>query len=128
MKRKARGTYQPDPAFIALRPPVSGNTVNGLGESERRPSPIFWHRPDREPHGAMQESLVARFNSVPAFHDVYARGDRGPRKPDPIAAERVTRKEEEWTAMVQDANKPLDKEELRSMLVTVSTEAEALRG
>jgi epoxyqueuosine reductase QueG len=102
MKRKARGTFQPDPAFLALQPAVSGNSVNGVGEpAERRPTPIFWHRPERETHGAMQEHVVARFNSVTAFRDAYAKGDRGPRRPDPIAGERVTRAAEEWTAIVK---------------------------
>ncbi len=102
MKRKARGTYQPDPNFLALSPGVSGNTVNGLGEqSEKRPAPIFWHRPERETHGAMQEYLVARFNAVPAFHTAYAKGDRGPRKPDPVAPDRVVRSAEEWTGLVK---------------------------
>lgn len=73
-------------AVRALFPPgLSGNDVNGLGEAApRRATPIFWHRPEKEAFGALQEKVVARFNSVPAFHDVYARGDRGPRKPDPV--------------------------------------------
>jgi ferredoxin len=102
MHRKARGTYRPDPGFLALRPAVSGNTVNGLGErAERRPSPIFWHRPERESHGALQEHVVARFNAVPEFRAAYAEGDRGPRRPDPVAAERVTRSAAEWTSNVK---------------------------
>jgi ferredoxin len=102
MHRKARGTYRPDPEFLALRPAVSGNTVNGLGEkTDRRPSPIFWHRPERESHGALQEHLVARFNAVPEFRAAYAEGDRGPRRPDPVAVERAVRSADEWTSEVK---------------------------
>jgi epoxyqueuosine reductase len=102
MQRKARGTYRPDPEFLALRPTVSGNTVNGLGEKiERRPSPIFWHRPERESHGALQEHLVARFNAVPEFRAAYAEGDRGPRRPDPVAAECAVRSAPEWASEVK---------------------------
>jgi epoxyqueuosine reductase len=102
MQRKARGTFRPDAEVLALYPSVSGNTVNGVGENtERRPTPIFWHRPERESHGALQERVVARFNAVPEFHAAYAEGDRGPRMPDPVAPERVARSPAEWTGIVK---------------------------
>jgi hypothetical protein len=35
---------------------VSGNTVNGLGETEcRRPKHVYWHDPDALHHGEMQK-------------------------------------------------------------------------
>jgi ferredoxin len=41
---------------------VSGNPINGLGETtERRPSPFFWHPPEQHPYGDLQ--VVARQNS-----------------------------------------------------------------
>ena len=37
-------------------PEVSGNAVNGLGETDfRRPRPIYWHDPDTLDHGALQK-------------------------------------------------------------------------
>lgn len=98
-----RGAWQPDPSFYDLFPPgVSGNAINGLGEpAQRPPTPIFWHRPEREALGRLQEEVVARFNSVPAYRDVYARGDRGPRRPDPVADARVERSAEQWTEAVK---------------------------
>ncbi len=98
-----RGSWQPDPSFCDFFPPgVSGNAINGLGEATQRPpTPIFWHRPEREALGRLQEEVVARFNSVPAYRDVYARGDRGPRRPDPIADVRVERSAEQWTEAIK---------------------------
>jgi len=60
-RRPARGTYHPRPETLAkLR--VSGNTINGVGETAvRRPSPFFWHTPDKHPWGELQ--VVARESS-----------------------------------------------------------------
>ncbi|HEY0779119.1 MAG TPA: 4Fe-4S dicluster domain-containing protein [Gemmatirosa sp.] len=59
MKRTDRWT--PSAEQKALWPPVSGNTINGVGEAEvRRPSPIYWHAPDATPHGALQLWFIQR--------------------------------------------------------------------
>lgn len=35
--------FTPDPEFDALRPEVTGNAINGLGETKpRRPSMVWW--------------------------------------------------------------------------------------
>ncbi len=98
-----RATWTPDPAIYEHFPwGLSGNAVNGVGErAPRRPSPIFWHRPEKEAFGKLQEHVVARFNSVGIYHDVYAHGDRGPKKPDPVAATRVEKGAAEWSAAVK---------------------------
>jgi epoxyqueuosine reductase len=60
-RRPKRGSYKPKPETLALLK-VSGNPINGLGEATpRRPSPFFWHPPDRHPYGELQ--TVARQNS-----------------------------------------------------------------
>jgi ferredoxin len=73
--RPKRGQYTPKPETMALLK-VSGNPINGLGESTpRRPSAFFWHPPDRHPYGDLQ--LVARQNArkcpgaLPAFQAAY---------------------------------------------------------
>jgi len=60
-RRPLRGTWKPKPETLtALR--VSGNPINGLGEtSPRRPSPFFWHPPDQHPWGDLQ--IMARRSS-----------------------------------------------------------------
>lgn len=56
-----RRPYQPRPEIASLLK-ASGNTINGLGESEtRQASPFFWHPPDKHPFGDLQ--LVARQSS-----------------------------------------------------------------
>ena len=40
---------------MALWPAVSGNTINGVGETQvRKPSPVYWHSPDVTAHGKLQ--------------------------------------------------------------------------
>ncbi len=57
-RRPKRGSYKPKPETVALLK-VSGNPINGLGETTpRRPSPFFWHPPDQHPYGELQ--IVAR--------------------------------------------------------------------
>jgi epoxyqueuosine reductase len=58
---RSRRSYQPKAETLALLK-VSGNPINGLGETQaRRPSPFFWHPPDQHPYGELQ--IVARQNS-----------------------------------------------------------------
>jgi ferredoxin len=60
-RRPRRQSYRPKPETLALLK-VSGNPINGLGETEpRRPSPFFWHPPDLHPYGELQ--VVARQSS-----------------------------------------------------------------
>lgn len=74
-RRPKRGTYAPKPETLALLN-VSGNSINGLGETlPRQASPFFWHPPDQHPYGPLQD--VARQNSRkcpgsgPAFIAAY---------------------------------------------------------
>jgi epoxyqueuosine reductase len=48
--------FSPDPAQLALKPAISGNTINGLGEAApRQPSLVYWATdPGTIAHGAMQ--------------------------------------------------------------------------
>lgn len=60
-QRPGRERYRPKAETLALLK-VSGNPINGLGESKpRRPSPFFWHPPDQHPYGELQ--TVARQSS-----------------------------------------------------------------
>lgn len=75
-KRAKRVNYQPRPETLALLK-VSGNPINGLGETTpRRPSPFFWHPPDKHPYGDLQNA--ARQSSrkcpgaAPAFLAAYS--------------------------------------------------------
>lgn len=70
-----RPKYTPKPATLALLK-VSGNPINGLGETAvRKASPFFWHPPDQHPYGELQ--IAARQSSrrcpgaAPAFMAAY---------------------------------------------------------
>ena len=56
-----RKPYTPNPEIKGLVR-VSGNPINGLGETfVRRASPFFWNPPDQHPYGDLQ--IVTRQNS-----------------------------------------------------------------
>lgn len=63
---------------MRLWPVVSGNTVNGVGETaSRRPSPIYWHPPDSTPHGPLQRWFYARTSGGdPALAEARAERQR----------------------------------------------------
>jgi ferredoxin len=74
-RRPKRGSYRPKAETIALLK-VSGNPINGLGETTpRRPSPFFWHPPDQHPYGDLQiaarKSSRACPGSTEAFQAAY---------------------------------------------------------
>ncbi len=103
MTKRRHATFLPRPEQLALMPESSGNAINGQGETAfRRPTRIYWHKPDEIPHGRLQEWMVNRFNAVPAYSAVYAKGDRGPRRPDPIAASRIQDSASNWSARVKE--------------------------
>jgi epoxyqueuosine reductase len=74
-RRPRRGTWKAQPETLTLLR-VSGNSINGVGDTTpRRPSPFFWHPPDQHPWGDLQ--LLARKNSrkcpgsIEAFQGAY---------------------------------------------------------
>jgi len=64
-----QGDWQPDPEQMAVMPPVSGNTINGLGEGEwRAPVPVYWAPdPGEIAHGAAQRWFYQK-NDHPALN------------------------------------------------------------
>jgi epoxyqueuosine reductase len=100
--------WEPPAEILSHFPDVSGNTVNGLGESEQRPpSPFFWHEASLQTHGDLQRYVVSHFYDAPGVAEAFSRDpvtlELLPRGPDPIpvAAERVERSPTEWTEAVK---------------------------
>jgi hypothetical protein len=93
--------FTPDPEQLALTPAVSGNTINGLGETERRqPRLVYWAPdPDTIPHGAMQRWF---YEVDPGNLDLKrARDERAKLLSSPmpeVTGEPVERHPEEWNA------------------------------
>ncbi len=106
---------KPKPAFVpcdeqkALWPDVSGNTINGLGEQElRRPAPIYWHDPDRTPHGRLQVWMMDQGAKEPALHSKRAeRAKIMAHQPIPVATTRIERPGSENGELVRDRAKAL---------------------
>ena len=95
--------YTPNPKFTSVFPDISGNDVNGLGETEtRRPSPFFWHPVDRHDFGALQEAVIGHHRLSKGIAETYS--PKSPRGPKPIeqAAARVEKDAEGWTAAVKE--------------------------
>ena len=66
-RRPKREQYRPKAETLALLK-VSGNPINGLGETaQRRPSPFFWHPPDQSSLWRIAGCGAAEFAQVPRF-------------------------------------------------------------
>ena len=90
--------YLPKPETLALLK-VSGNPINGLGETvPRRASPFFWHPPEQHPFGELQSAARQSSRkcpgSAPAFIAAYNHPDL-----IPIANDRIQASADEHTAM-----------------------------
>lgn len=92
------------PAEIAAKMPatLSGNTVNGLGETRPRPpTPIMWHHPKRVPAFAeIQQHVNVSYETHPLLTGTFDTPER--RAPEtPVAEHKVEASAEEWTAKVK---------------------------
>lgn len=103
MPRKS--DYQPMKRFIDKFPDTSGNVINGLGESDvRRPSTFFWHPPDRQTHGELQQEVTDYWGRSAAVREYFSPtppGGRGP-KPIPQNETRIEKTAREWSRIVRD--------------------------
>ncbi len=88
---------------MARWPAVSGNHINGLGESAvRAPTPVYWHAPDATPHGPLQLWFLSRI--TPAVQAARVERQQYIDQPlAPIDATPVQRSATEWTADVKAA-------------------------
>ncbi|MFW8635470.1 4Fe-4S dicluster domain-containing protein [Cribrihabitans pelagius] len=96
--------FHPDPEQMQLAPGVSGNAVNGLGEAaRRRPRHVYWAPdPDQIPHGRMQRWFYSVAPDHPALTAArQARQEILEQDLLPLAAERVERNADQWTAALQ---------------------------
>jgi epoxyqueuosine reductase len=103
--RKEKPVYQPPDEQLALFPEVSGNTLNGLGETERRrPSPIFWHYGDDSlPHKALQDYYLKQYEEIPELQNFQHKfGGRGSAKPPERPHTPTEDTPENWVARIRE--------------------------
>lgn len=91
--------WVPPDSLTNIFPDVSGNEINGLGEtSERAPTPIMWANPSTIAHGSVQTKMTTEFAEHPQLQTVLRMDDR--HEPAPIAP-RV------WEASPEEATSAL---------------------
>src|SRR5271168_2995095 len=71
-RRPKRNSYTPKPETLALLR-VSGNPINGLGETEiRKPSPFFWHPANLHPYADLQVAARSTMSKCPGYEAAFA--------------------------------------------------------
>ena len=104
MTERPSRPFTPHPEQLALAPAISGNSVNGLGETEiRRPTAVYWRPPDTIPHGKLQRWYYGQNTNEEA---VAARDAAFADRNRPLAecaAERREASTEEWVTDVKAA-------------------------
>lgn len=99
---KEKHSYKANPLFLEKFPSISGNSVNGLGECEkRRASPFFWHKPELHRFGALQKAVTDYHRQSKAIATTYTpKADRGPKSIDK-ATTIISKSPEEWTKTIK---------------------------
>ena len=85
---KKTSSYTPAPYFLGKFPPgKSGNDVNGLGETRvRKASPFFWHKPEIQEFGDLQQAVINHHRKAPEIAEAYSAGPH--RGPPPVSKAR----------------------------------------
>lgn len=104
--------FTPKPEQIALLPDISGNTINGLGESrKRRATPVYWHDPDTLAHGELQKWFYTQNANNQAINDARAnRAEILAIEVPPISGEPLQQSAEEWMSDLRAHIQSLDME------------------
>lgn len=89
---RTKPAFEPKAEQKALWPAVSGNAINGRGDANPgRPRPIYWHEPERTPHGPLQRWFYAQSVTDPLLSQARAQRQKildlplGPLAPEPVA-------------------------------------------
>lgn len=93
--------FKPDPAQTALRPAISGNEINGLGDPDfNRPRMVYWAPDPRDiAHGDMQGYFYEQSARVPAFGEKRTERMKVSDAPmPPLADAQREASGQEWTA------------------------------
>ena len=100
----AKPSFTASTEQLAKWPKISGNSINGLGETERRrPAPIMWHDSNMIPHGDVQDWFWSQGVKVPALAKM--RGQREQviaQKPRLIASDKSHHSSSEATAKIKE--------------------------
>ncbi len=100
----AKPVFTPDPAQMALWPAISGNAINQVGNPEPvRPTPIYWHDPDKTPHGALQRWFYTQTPKHPLIAQAREARQKIIDTPlSPLAPVAVQQPAAAWSEQVKD--------------------------
>jgi epoxyqueuosine reductase len=98
--QQKRKKFQPKPETLALLR-VSGNPINGLGETEvHRPRPFFWHPPSMHPYADLQIAARETMSKCPGYEAAFTPARNHPPLV-PVAEKRREGSPEEFSADVK---------------------------
>jgi epoxyqueuosine reductase QueG len=101
--RETEQGYEPSWWHRFFTPAVSGNTLNGLGETEvRRPTSAYHRQDSWHPWRLVQDMFYIRMTIQGTFVSVMKSHWLDFTKPAPIADKRVERTPEEWAQRIKD--------------------------
>jgi ferredoxin len=111
-RRSPYKPFTPKPEQIALRPAISGNTINGLNETAfRRPAPIYWHDPDTLDYGKLQKWFYTQDPNNPAINAARAaRAKLLEMEVPPVTGEPLQKSPAEWMTALKAHVATLDME------------------
>ena len=103
MGKKVKEKFIPSAKQMALWPDVSGNDINGLGETEvRRPSPIYWQTPDLTPFGPLMQFFE---DTAPRDEELYKTQMRTDKIREtivpPVSPQKIEKSPTEWSKLAK---------------------------
>ncbi|MFT5335883.1 MAG: epoxyqueuosine reductase [Halioglobus sp.] len=104
--------YTPKPEQMALVPKTSGNTINGLGETEfRKPQHVYWSEPDDIAHGELQKFFFEQNPDNPAIVEARAARDKltAPDVP-PVTTTPLQQSAKEWSEQLAQYTQTIELE------------------
>jgi len=114
IRGKDGDVYQAGPNVKAVWPDVSGNIVNGLGETEAHdPVPVFWRTDGSIAHGDVLQYFYTVDMDDPRI--INARKFREENKKiliSEVAREKVERTPEAWSTAIQEAARGFDADDV----------------
>lgn len=103
MAKKIDPDFKPSEEQMALWPDVSGNDLNGLGETKiRPPTPIYWQTPELTPFGPLMQFFVDHAPRDELLYNTQMKTDEiRSREVGPKSAERIEKSSEEWSQLIK---------------------------
>lgn len=103
--RRTKADFTPQASQMALWPSVSGNTINGVGQTvPSRPRPVYWHPPQMIAHGPLQRWFYEQNADNAQLAQARAKRQKVMDEPlAPLAPEPAQMSAQAWTQLVKEA-------------------------